>query len=101
MLRKLHDMTLPELDAKRRNEDAQTMAEVAELALSGEPEPLRRPLPSAEPYPIEALGEILGPAAQRMHEVIQAPEARCGQSVLAAASLAAQAHADVLVDGRA
>src|SRR5690606_9162021 len=30
----------------------------------------------------------------------QAPAGLCGQSVLSAASLAAQAHADVLVDGR-
>lgn len=65
-----------------------------------EPEPLRRPLPPAEPYPLDALGDVLGAAAQRMRDTVQAPDALCGQSVLAAASLAVQAHADVLVDGR-
>lgn len=65
-----------------------------------EPEPLRRPLPPAEPYPIDVLGPILSAAAKRIHEVVQAPAALCGQSILAAASLAAQAHADVVIDGR-
>jgi hypothetical protein len=65
-----------------------------------EPEPLRRPHLPASPYPIDALGPILSAAMRRIHEVIQAPAALCGQSVLAAASLAAQAHADVAIDGR-
>lgn len=64
------------------------------------PEPLRRPVPAASAYPIAALGDILGPAAQRIHDVVQAPDAICGQAILAAASLACQAHADVLIDGR-
>jgi hypothetical protein len=65
-----------------------------------EPEPLRRPVPPAPDYPIGALGPILGPAAQRLAEVVQSPHAVCGQSILAAASLAAQAHADIVIDGR-
>ena len=36
-----------------------------------------------------------------MHDVIQAPTAICGQSVLAAAALATQAYVDVVIDGRA
>lgn len=72
----------------------------AELSMQSEPEPLRRPLPDAIPYPIEALGEILGGAARRIHEVAQAPAELCGQAVLAAASLATQAHADIVIDGR-
>lgn len=64
------------------------------------PEPLRRPLALAAPYPLEALGDVLGAAAEAIHAVVQAPAGLCGQSILAAASLAAQAHADVLVDGR-
>lgn len=64
------------------------------------PEPLRRPLPPAEPYPLDALGDVLGTAAKAIHAVVQAPAGLCGQSVLSAASLAAQAHADVLIDGR-
>ncbi len=64
------------------------------------PEPLRRPLAAPLPYPIEALGEVLGAAAERIHAVVQCPAAMCGQSILAAASLAVQAHADVVIDGR-
>ena len=64
------------------------------------PEPLRRALPSPGPFPIDALGDVLGGAAQAMAEVIQAPAATCGQSVLAAASLAVQPHGDVEIDGR-
>lgn len=70
------------------------------LKVSSEPEPLRRPLPPAEPYPIDALGPVLGAAAHRIHAVVRAPDAIVGQSILAAASLAAQPHADVLIDGR-
>lgn len=76
------------------------VADVADVAGLAEPEPLRRPLPPAEPYPIDALGPVLAGAARRIHEVVQAPAALCGQSILAAASLAAQPHADVVVDGR-
>ena len=62
--------------------------------------PLRRPLPAPEPFPLDALGDVLGRAAERMRAVIQAPDALAGASVLAAASLAVQAHADVVIDGR-
>lgn len=65
-----------------------------------EPEPLRREISPAESYPISALGPILSGAANRMIDVIQAPDALCGQSVLAAASLAVQPYANVVVDGR-
>ncbi|MBA3671861.1 MAG: DUF3987 domain-containing protein [Gemmatimonadaceae bacterium] len=64
------------------------------------PEPLRRAIPPPAPYPVDALGPVLGPAARALHDTVQAPLALCGQSVLAAASLAVQPHADVLIDGR-
>lgn len=82
--------------------DTNRSAQVAgpNMDIPPEPEPLRRPLPPADVYPLEALGPILSAAARRIHEVVQAPAALCGQSILAAASLAAQAHADVLIDGR-
>jgi hypothetical protein len=67
---------------------------------TSEPEPLRRPLPPAEPYPLQALGDVLGTAAQRIRDVLGVPAAMAGQSILAAASLAVQAHADVEIDGR-
>ncbi|MET3930573.1 hypothetical protein ABIE51_002460 [Lysobacter sp. OAE881] len=64
------------------------------------PEPLRRPIPPPEPYPLEALGPILQPAAESLRRVIQLPDAIGAASLLAAASLATQALADVHVDGR-
>jgi Protein of unknown function (DUF3987)/Primase C terminal 2 (PriCT-2)/RepB DNA-primase from phage plasmid len=59
------------------------------------PRPLIRELPPADPFPIDALGDLLGPAATAIHERVRCPIAICGQSVIAAATLAAQAHADV------
>ena len=64
------------------------------------PEPLRRPVPPPEPYPLEALGTILADAAKTLRRVIQAPDAICGASILAAASLAVQGLADVVHHGR-
>lgn len=46
-------------------------------------------------YPLEALGDVLGPAAKAIAAKVQCPAAMAAQSVLAAASLAAQAIADV------
>jgi len=60
-----------------------------------QPDPLRAPLPPSTPYPVKALGDILGSAAMALHESVKAPLALCCQSVLASASLAAQAHFDI------
>ena len=80
------------------------LAELAVLATCDseieEPIPLQRPMPEATEYPVHALGTILGNAALKMAEAIQAPMAICGNSVLAAATLATQAQADVVIDGR-
>jgi Protein of unknown function (DUF3987) len=59
--------------------------------------PLFPEMPPAEPYPMNALGPVLGPAAAAISNKVQAPEAIAAQSVLAAASLVAQAHADVML----
>ncbi|TAL92302.1 MAG: DUF3987 domain-containing protein, partial [Rhodanobacter sp.] len=64
------------------------------------PEPLRRPVPPPEPYPVAELGPILAPACESLRRVIQAPDAICGASLLAAASLAVQGLADVENSGR-
>jgi hypothetical protein len=64
----------------------------------GEKRPLYRPLPPALDYPLEALGP-LRPAAEAVHLVTQAPMALCAQSVLGAATLAVQAHHDVILPG--
>jgi len=84
----------------------ETPASVLDAALHelaqqrSEPEPLRRPLPEPSPFPLDALGPVLSVAANRLHQVVQAPAALCGQSVLSAAALAAQQHANVTIDGR-
>ena len=59
------------------------------------PRPLMRKLPPADPFPIDSLGDVLSAAARAIHDRVQAPIAICGQSVLAAAALAGQGHADV------
>jgi hypothetical protein len=61
------------------------------------PRPLMRALPPADPFPVGALGRLLGAAAYAIHDRVKAPLAICGQSVLAAAALAAQGHADVVL----
>ena len=64
------------------------------------PAPLRREPPDPEPFPMDALGDVLSPAALAMQSIIQAPDALLGQSVLGAASLVTQAHGSVIIDGR-
>ncbi|WP_223538860.1 YfjI family protein [Pseudomonas sp. BF-R-12] len=70
------------------------------LELPRPPRPLIESNPVAQPYPVQALGGILGPAVERMAEVIGVPQALAAQSVLAASALAAQGHAGLYLDGR-
>lgn len=67
-------------------------------------DPPPRPLLDSQPqplsYPVEALGELLGGAVERMAEVIGAPNAMAAQSVLATAALVTQGHVNVQLDGR-
>lgn len=70
------------------------------LELPRPPRPLIESNPVAEPYPVQALGGILGPAVQRMADVIGVPQALAAQSVLAASALATQGHAGLQLDGR-
>jgi hypothetical protein len=65
-----------------------------------EQKPLYRSLPEPDPFPIDALGDVLGGVVEAMSEIIQAPAAICANSVLASATLAVQSHADILIDGR-
>jgi hypothetical protein len=69
--------------------------EMAEDVHPEPPRPLMRGLPPADPFPLDALGDVLGAAARAIYDRVQAPPAICGQSVLAAAALATQGHADV------
>jgi uncharacterized protein DUF3987/primase-like protein/DNA primase RepB-like protein len=59
------------------------------------PRPLTRDLPPGDPFPMDALGDLLQSAAKAIHERVRCPVAICGQSVIAAATLAAQGHVDV------
>lgn len=59
------------------------------LELPQPPRPLIESNPVAQPYPVQALGGILGPAVERMAEVIGVPQA-----------LATQGHAGLQLDGR-
>ena len=72
----------------------------SEPELWQQPEPLRREPPPPEPFPMDALGDVLGGAAGVLSRIIQSPDAVIGQSLLAAAALAVQAHADITIDGR-
>lgn len=60
------------------------------------PHPLFRELPPANPYPLDALGDVLHSASLVMKEAIQAPDALYGQSLLGASALAVQGLADVV-----
>jgi hypothetical protein len=59
------------------------------------PRPLQRPLEPADPFPMEALGSVLGDAALAIVDQVQCPEAIAGQSVLAVATLAVQGQANI------
>lgn len=59
------------------------------------PLPLYPSAPPSKDYPVDALGAILARAAGAIQRKVQVPMSIAAQSVLAAASLAAQAHADV------
>nr|WP_315406655.1 YfjI family protein [uncultured Pseudomonas sp.] len=65
-----------------------------------EPLPLLPDIEAATPYPLEALGELLGGAAAAIVDACQVPDALAAQSVLAAAAMAAQPHGNVLRDGQ-
>lgn len=65
-----------------------------------EPIPLQPSLDAAKPYPLEALGALLGGATAAIIEAVQVPDALAAQSVLAAAAMAAQPHANVLRAGQ-
>lgn len=79
-----------------------TAAVIKPPAIHNDPKPtqLIRTYEEIPPYPLEALGHTLSNAAQAFAAGVQVPAAMAAQSVLAAAALAAQPHADVVVDGR-
>jgi hypothetical protein len=56
-----------------------------------------REFPPADPFPVDALGPVLAAAASAIHDRVRAPLAICGNSVLAAATLAVQGRANVVL----
>jgi hypothetical protein len=94
-----HEQTRTDVDTllagARAKWGEETFDQVDESARVEPPLPLLRELPPATPFPIDALGTLLGDAARGIQDIIQAPLAMCGQSVLGAAALVAQSHADV------
>ncbi|EXF95630.1 hypothetical protein HK44_023825 [Pseudomonas fluorescens HK44] len=64
------------------------------------PQPLLEASQAPLDYPVAALGDLLGPAVERMAEVMGVPRAMAAQSVLATSALATQGHANVHLDGR-
>ncbi len=60
-----------------------------------EPLPLLPEQEKSAPYPLEALGDLIGDAAQAIVDAVQVPAALAAQSVLSAAAMAAQAHGNV------
>ena len=74
---------------------ARAAFERAEAFAPEPPRPLTRALPPADPFPADALGDVLGAAAHAIHDRVRAPLAIGGQAVLGAACLAVQGHADV------
>ena len=54
----------------------------------------------SQPYPLEALGPIIGDMAKALHQIGQAPESICAQVALAGASICVQGLYDVEWEGR-
>ena len=68
--------------------------------IQGSPESLKRDSKQREAFPVSSLGPILSDVVYLLHSVIQAPVEICAHSVMAAVSLAVQAHANISIHGR-
>jgi hypothetical protein len=92
--------SIPEKDTTPEISRISNISRGAPVKNEFSPLPLRREPVASQPFPIGALGDVLGDAAQKLHEIVQAPDALCAQSLLAAAALAVQPYADIIIDGR-
>jgi hypothetical protein len=61
------------------------------------PQPLCGHLAPAKPYPVEALGYILSNTALAIADIVKCPLPLAANSLLSAASLVTQAHADIII----
>ena len=87
----------PDLDSAGDAPGRDKPLEATQPGRADDPLPLFPPLPPSEPFPLEALGAMLSRAARAIANKAQVPGAMAAQSVLAAASLAACSHADVML----
>jgi len=77
------------------------VADISNASIQTEgPLPLQRDQEQPTDFPLDALKGVLGGAAKVIHESVQCPAAIAGQSILAAASLAVQSLAKLIIDGR-
>ena len=81
-------------------DDVSTAIENAKPVDFQEPLPLCKHTTKDTTPPVDALPEILKEAIQDLHSKIQAPISMCMQSILAAANLAVQPHADIEISGQ-
>ena len=91
-----------EEQARRKVDDAADSPISQSSRISRVAWPKLDPLPEVAqskpaPFPFGSLGPILGPAAKAIHRDVQVPDAVAAGSVLAASSLAAQPHADIVL----
>lgn len=78
-------------------EPIRRIVDAAPVFQSEQPLPLVRAVPDPDPFPVDALGEIMAGAVRAIEDQTQAPVEIAAQSVLAVATLAAQSHADVML----
>jgi hypothetical protein len=64
--------------------------------IAASPELLIAPVRTGEPWPLDALGDILADAAKTIRDCVQCPDGLAGSSVLTAAALAVQGHVDMM-----
>ncbi len=103
-----NDFSLTDMAKKNQEVDNKTLSKMQGDVLKKsnafcgqeEPLPLSRETSSPQPYPFDALGDIMGSAAKCMYEIIEAPDAICGQSILGASAVAVQGLNDIFIDGR-
>jgi hypothetical protein len=108
--KQLEDTAVSALDAEKRGDrpfgysvsvrypaEPAPEAKTKATAPSEPPRPLMREFPPADLFPVDALGPVLAAAASAIHDRVRAPLAICGNSVLAAATLAVQGRANVVL----
>lgn len=84
-------------------DNVKQMADVRSISsqpLAFGPTPLRKRPDAQRPYPTASLGPDLALVASELNRVIGAPSEIVGQSLLASVMFLAQAHREVIVDGR-